>query len=59
MTIYDQVGSDFGAGQINVVNQVVNDSSSVADLLQPKEEVVAVVATVAGKGVDAFLVKEI
>lgn len=56
-TAYDQVGSDFGAGQINATNKAVNESFNAKDLLKTKEEVAAV--TVAGKGVDALVIKDL
>lgn len=56
-TACDQVGSDFGAGQINATNKAVNESFNAKDLLKTKEEVAAV--TVAGKGVDALVIKDL
>ena len=41
VTDYTQVGSDFGAGQINATNQAVNESCDKADVIDDYDDLVA------------------
>ena len=57
VTAYDQVGSNFGASNLNTMNQAINDSFDKNKMLKTKSELNAV--TQEGYGVDATLVKEV
>lgn len=57
VTPYDQEGSDFGAGDINVINQAINESFDKNKMLKTTDELEAV--TQEGYGVDALLVKSV
>lgn len=52
VSVYDQVGSEFGAAQINATNEEVNEKIGAADLVDP------MVATEEGFAADALKVKE-
>lgn len=41
VTSYTQVGSDFGAGQINATNKAVNDSCDKADVIDDPDDIFA------------------
>lgn len=41
-TTYDQVGSNFGAGQINATNQAVNDSADASKIIDDVDDIDAV-----------------
>lgn len=56
-TTYDQVGSNFGASQVNLMNDNINQSFDANKMLKTMDEVNAV--TQEGYGVDALVVKEL
>ncbi len=56
-TTYDQIGSNFGAAQLNLMNENINQSFDSGKMLKTMEEVNAV--TQEGYGVDALVVKQL
>lgn len=57
VTAYDQLGSNFGASNINAMNQAINESFDKNKMISDMDELDAV--TQSGYGVDALLVKEV
>lgn len=56
-TTYDQIGNNFGASQVNLMNDNINQSFDANKMLKTMDEVNAV--TQEGYGVDALVVKEL
>ena len=56
-TTYDQVGSNFGASQLNLMSDNINQSFDANKMLKTMDEVNAV--TQEGYGVDALVVKHV
>lgn len=56
-TTYDQIGNNFGASQLNLMNDNINQSFDANKMLKTMDEVNAV--TQEGYGVDALVVKEL
>ena len=56
-TTYDQIGSNFGASQLNLMNDNINQSFDSNKMLKTMDEVNAV--TEEGYGVDALVVKQV
>ena len=56
-TTYDQVGSNFGASQLNLMSNNINQSFDSNKMLKTMDEVNAV--TQEGYGVDALVVKQV
>lgn len=56
-SVYDQVGSNFGAGQINATNKAVNESVDKAKIIKELDDIAAV--TQAGYIPDALAVKQL
>lgn len=56
-TTYDQVGSNFGASQLNLMSDNINQSFDANKMLKTMDEVNAV--TQEGYGVDALVVKQV
>lgn len=56
-TTYDQIGNNFGASQLNLMNDNINQSFDANKMLKTIDEVNAV--TQEGYGVDALVVKEL
>lgn len=56
-TTYDQIGSNFGASQVNLMNDNINQSFDANKMLKTMDEVNAV--TQEGYGVDALVVKQL
>lgn len=57
VTVYDRIGSNFGAGQINATNQAVNESFDKNKLIRDLDTINAL--TEEGYAVDALSVKQI
>ena len=57
VTVYDRMGSNFGAGQINATNQAVNESFDKNKLIRDLDTINAL--TEEGYAVDALSVKQI
>lgn len=57
VTTYDQVGSNFGAGQINATNKAVNDSADSSKIIDSISDIAA--NTKAGMMAGALAVKEL
>ena len=57
VTAYDQLGSNFGASNINSMNQAINESFDKNKMISDMDELDAV--TQSGYGVDALVVKEV
>lgn len=57
VTLYDQIGSNFGAAQLNLMSDNINQSFDANKMLQTMDEVNAV--TQEGYGVDALVVKQV
>lgn len=56
-TTYDQIGSNFGASQVNLMNDNINQSFDANKMLKTMDEVNAVEQE--GYGVDALVVKQL
>lgn len=56
-TAYDQIGSNFGASQLNLMSDNINQSFDANKMLKTMDEVNAV--TQEGYGVDALVVKQV
>lgn len=56
-TTYDQIGNNFGASQLNLMNDNINQSFDANKMLKTMDEVNAVEQE--GYGVDALVVKEL
>lgn len=56
-TTYDQIGNNFGASQLNLMNDNINQSFDANKMLKTMDEVNAV--TQEGYGVDALVVKQL
>lgn len=56
-SVYDQVGSNFGAGQINATNKAVNESVDKAKIIKKSDDIAAV--TQPGYVPDALVTKEL
>ncbi len=56
-TAYDQIGSNFGAAQLNLMSENINQSFDSGKMLKTMDEVNAV--TQEGYGVDALVVKQV
>lgn len=56
-TTYDQIGNNFGASQVNLMNDNINQSFDANKMLKTMDEVNAVEQE--GYGVDALVVKEL
>lgn len=57
VTIYDQVGNEFGAGKVNQTNQAVNESADKNKIINSLDAIRLI--TQPGYMVDALVAKEI